>query len=513
MSKAIKNTILISAGTTLSKILGFIREMAIAAFFGASYLVDAYLVALIIPQVLFSVINNALTTTVIPLVTEYKHKEGLKSVLSFLNTVTAVMVISLALLIVAGEFLAEHIVGLLAPGFSGDAFQLTAALSRIMFPAMLFMGLAGLSVGILQSQKRFLYPSIIGIPNNLIIIASVFALGGIWGIKGLAAGTLIGVVGQWLFQVPDLRKAGFKFKLQMDFSHPGFRKMGLLIIPVIIGSGASQLNLVVDRLLASGLVEGSISALHFAHKLNTLVFGIIAVAAANAMYPEFAEAVARQDYKGLINLIKRSLTGLLLVILPFTVGMILLREPIVRLAFERGAFNTEATALTVTALLFYGLGLPALSLGQILLRTFYSLQDTMTPMIIGIFSVGLNIVLNLILVRYMAHGGLALASSISTTASCILLLWYLRKKIGRLGGQELLLSGAKMTLATGIMGILVLCFYNFLSSRLSAGMIADLIVLGCCACVGAGVYFSIVRVLRIKEFDWLCDKIKMKYHS
>lgn len=510
MSSAVKNTVVISLGTTFSKILGFIREIAIAAFFGASYLVDAYLVALIIPQVLFSVVNNALTTTVIPLITEYKHKEGMKSVLSFLNTVSAVMVISLALLIVIGELLTEHIVGLLAPGFSGAAFQLTTALSRMMFPAMLFMGLAGLSMGILHSQKRFLYPSIIGIPNNLIIIASVFALGGIWGIKGLVAGTLIGAAVQWLFQIPDLRKAGFRFKFRVDMSHPGFLKMGVLIIPVIIGSGAGQLNLVVDRMLASGLAEGSISALHFADKLNTLVFGIIAIAVANAMYPEFAEAAARQDITGLISLVKRSLTGLLLVILPFTVGMILLKEPIVRLAFERGVFDVTATALTVTALLFYALGLPAMSLGQILLRAFYSMQDTMTPMIIGIAAVGLNIVLNLILVRYMAHGGLALASSISITISFILLLWYLRKKVGRLGGQELSLNGAKIALATGIMGILVFLLNNSLSSYLTEGTIADLTVVGCCAAAGAGVYFAVLKALGVEEFDWLYRKVKIK---
>lgn len=506
------NTLLISIGTTTSKILGFIREVVIAAFFGASYFVDAYLIALLVPNALFSVVSGALTTTVIPLITEYKEKLGQKSVLTFLNTVTTVMAVVLAVLVLIGEVFAFYIIKLVAPGFEGEVLELAVYLSRIMFPMMLFMGLAGLGTGILQSQRRFFYPAFIGIPYNLIIIASLFLFSKMWGITGLAVGTLLGIFSQWLFQIPDLRKAGFRFKFKLDFSHPGFRKMGVLIIPVIIGSGAGQINLLVDRMLASGLVEGSISALNYASKVNTLAFGIIAVSVASAMYPEFSQAAVLKDNDKFVSSVRRTFNGLLLIILPFTLGMIILREPLIRLFFERGAFDEVATSLTVFALFFYALGLPALALREVILRAFYSLQDTMTPMIIGVGTVVLNIILNLILVRYLAHGGLALATSISITIGLFVLLWYLRKKVGKMGGSKILVSGLKITFATIVMGIVVYGLLAFLSNSVAKGNLGDFIILSTCGLVGAGIYFVIIKLLKVEEFDWLVDKVKVRFN-
>ncbi len=260
------NTAINAFGTATSKILGFVREIVIAAFFGASHLVDAYLVALVVPHALFSMIGGSLTTTVIPLVTEYEQNEGRHSVLRLLNAVTTFMAIALSVLVLIGELTTPFLVHIVAPGFSGETERLAISLSRIMFPMMLFLGLAGLGTGILQSQKRFVFPAFIGIPYNILIIGSLVVLGQIWGVTGLALGTLLGVISQWLFQLPDLRQKRFHFRWSFDFSHPGFKKMGKLIVPVIIGSGAGQINFIVDRMMASGLMEGSISALNYANK-------------------------------------------------------------------------------------------------------------------------------------------------------------------------------------------------------------------------------------------------------
>lgn len=505
------NTVLISLGTGLSKVLGFVREMSIAFFFGASYVVDAYLVALMIPQVLFAVVGGALTTTIIPLVTEYKEREGMDSVLTLVNSVTSFMAAVLAVIILLGEVFALYVVKLLAPGFSGEVVQLTVSLSRIMFPAMMFMGLAGLGTGILQSQRRFLYPAFIGIPYNVLIIGSLFVSAKIWGITGLAVGTLLGIVSQWLFQVPDLRKTGCRFRIKVDFSHPGFRKMGKLILPVIIGAGAAQINVLVDRMLASGLVEGSIAALNYANKLNILALGVIAVAVANAMYPEFAEAHVLNDSRKFLNSVLRSFNGLLLIILPFSAGMIILREPLVRVVYQRGAFDDTAFALTVIALFFYTLGLPAMSLREIILRAFYSLQDTKTPMVIGVVTVVINIILNIILVRYLAHGGLALATSISVTAGLLMLLWYLRKKLGHIGGAVILKTGAKVGFSCLVMGAAVVFLYNRMQGVLGDGLVGDLAVICACAAAGAGVYFALIKFLKVEEFEWLVGKVCSRF--
>ena len=174
-TEVLKNSVIITAGTTLSKFLGFAREIVIAAFFGATYLVDAYLAALVIPLMLFTIVNQALTTTVVPLSIEYGSREGMDSVLKILNSVTTFFSIILVILIIFGEYFAELLVQLVAPGFSGTASNLTKELTRILLPIMLFLGLAGIGSGILQSQKRFLFPAFIGIPYNVFIMASYSA--------------------------------------------------------------------------------------------------------------------------------------------------------------------------------------------------------------------------------------------------------------------------------------------------------------------------------------------------
>ncbi|MFZ5595814.1 MAG: murein biosynthesis integral membrane protein MurJ [Bacillota bacterium] len=502
------NSGIIAFGTTASKVLGFVREMVIAAFFGASYLVDAYLVAMVIPQVLFSIISASLTTTVIPLVTEYENLEGRQSVLRLLNTVTTIMAVFLAVLIILGELLSPFLIRLVAPGFSGVTADLAVYLNRIMFPMMLFLGLAGLGTGILQSQRRFLYPAFIGVPYNFFIIGSLFVLGKTWGVTGLALGTLLGVVSQWLFQIPEIRKCRFPFNWNLDFSHPGLKKIGRLILPVIIGSGAGQINFVVDRMMASGLVEGSIAALNYATKLNLMVYSIIAMAVANAIYPEFAEAAVVKDGKKFLNSMLRSMNGLMLVVIPISVGMMILKEPMIRLVYERGAFDAAAAQLTVTALFFFSFGLPAMSLREIVFRAFYSVQDTMTPMIIGVVTVALNIGMILLLVPYLAIGGLALATSISVSAGLVLLLYYLRKKLGHIGGRVLLATGAKILLASLIMGLVVYGSYHYMNAVLSPGRRTDLLLFGVNTFLGGGVYFALVYLFKVEELGWLADKVR-----
>lgn len=504
----LENTTLISIGSIFSKIFGFIREVAIAAFFGASYFVDAYLVASMIPKLLFGIISEAITTTIIPLIIEYKIKLGQKSVAELINSITTIMVLVSVLIILIAEFFAHYLVNFIAPGFDKEALEITIKMTRAMLPIIIFLGLSGLAAGMLQSQKRFLFPSFVGIPSNISIILFLFILAKSWGIMALAVGTVAGIFAQWLFLSYDIRKLEFRFKPQINLKHPGLKKMGLLILPVIIGKGAADINLLVDRMLASSLVEGSIAALNFSTRIYLLLDTILAISLAKAMFPEFSELVVVNDMKGYVNSLKRSLIGLLMIILPFSVGLIILREPVIRLVYERGAFGVTATTLTAFALLFYTLGLPALSLRQVVLRAYYALQDTKTPMIIGVLTVVLNIILNLILIRYLAHGGLALATSIATTTSFLLLIWLLRKKIGNIGGKLMIISGTKMLVASLFMGVVVYYLQIYIGGlSILSGSIRDIFILVSCGVFGATLYFIIIKLLKIEEFDWVLGKV------
>jgi len=385
-------------------------------------------------------------------------------------------------------------------------------MTRVMLPMIIFLGLSGLVAGILQSQKMFLFPSFVGIPSNLAIIIFLFLLENTYGIMALAIGTVMGTFASWIFLNFDIRKMNYKFKPQVIFSHPGLKKMGLLIIPVIIGKGAADINLLVDRMLASGLMEGSIAALNYSTRIYLLFNTILALSLAKALLPEFSQLAAIKDMNGYINSLKKSLIGLSIIVLPFSVGLIILREPVIRLVYERGVFDVSATALTAFALLFYTLGLPALSLRQVVLRAYYALQDTKTPMIIGILTVLINIVLNLILIKYLAHGGLALATSIATTTGFLLLIWFLRKKIGSIGGMSMIISGAKMMVASLIMGLVVYYLQIYIGGlSVLSGSIRDIVILFSCGSLGAVLYFIIIKFLRIEEFDWVLGKVAGRF--
>jgi putative peptidoglycan lipid II flippase len=495
------NAMLISSGLALSKILGFIRETVIAAFFGASYLVDAFLVAEMVPQLLFSAIGSSLTTSVIPLVTEYKERKGFDSVLALLNSITTIMLGICVVLIGLGWVFAEIIVQLVAPGFSGAAYDLAVKLTYVMFPLIIFLGLSGLGSGILQSQKRFFYPAFIGIPYNVVIITCLILSARQWGIAGLAAGTVLAVAAQWLFQIPELRRCGFNFSPRVEWKHSGLKQMLKLIIPVTVSTGVGQINLLVNRMLASGLLEGSIAALNYANKLNILAHGVIGFAVARAIYPEMSEAAVIADHDKFQKSLYRSINSLLLVLLPCAAGMMILREPLVRLVYQRGAFDDQAAGLTTAALLFYALGMPFTSVREIVLQAFYALQDTLTPMKISMATVALNVVLNLVLVKYLAHGGLALGSSIATIAGFLILLWQLRKKLGRIKASFMLISGLKIGLAALLMSGVVYCELNWLKPLLDRGPVSSLLLLITCAVTGLVVYGVFIKALRVEEFD------------
>lgn len=501
------NTIIISGGTAASRVLGFVRETIIAALFGTSIWVDAYLIASMIPQALFSIIGISLTTAIIPLVTQYKEKEGQGSVLSLLNSITTLMLIVAGMLVLMGEVFAPVVIRIAAPGFSGQGFALAVELSYWMFPMMFFLGLAGLGTGILQSQKRFLYPSFTGIPYNFVIIAVLFLGWRQWGVLALAIGTVLGVVAQWAFQVPDLRHTGFFYRPRIDWKHPGLRQLLGLIVPVMIGTGAWQINILVNRMLASGLAEGSIAALNYAVKLNSLAYGIVAMAVARAIYPELSEAAVLLNRDKFMNAFHRSFNSLMLLIIPFTVGLIVLREPLVRVVYQRGAFDDRAAALTVVALLFYALGMPATSLREVVLRAYWSLQDTLTPMMISLGTVVLNVVLNLALVPVLAHGGLALGNSIASISGMLMLLLFLRRKLGGIQGRSMLKTGGKIVAASIIMGILVYIMLTVLTASLSEGILSDILILGSCGVVGCLFYCLMIKVLRVDEFNLLWKKV------
>jgi len=493
--------LLIVAGTVLSRIFGFIRETAIAYQFGATAQTDAYLVASVIPTALSGLVAGAVAVAFIPVFTEYRLKAGEGEAWTIANAVINLT----ALFLAAGTALyllaAPFLVPLLGPGLASQTKVLAVHLSRLLAPSIILIGLVGLTTAVLNAYRHFTYPAFAGLLYNCGMIGGALLLGSFMGISGLVVGAVAGAAAHlFALSVPLAGKKNYYRPTLEGLSHSGVKKVGLLVLPFIVGSAAAQLNLLVDRILASGLVGGSISALNFAVRVMQLPLGIFAGAAATAAYPFLAEQAAVENANDLRRTFSEGLRMLWFIVFPLSVGLMVLGQPIIRLLFERGAFDAMATKMTAVALLYYSLGIFAHAANVLLVRVYFALQDTATPIKLGLLAVGVNIVLNLILVRYLAHGGLALASSIAATVNCLLLAYYLRRRLGHLDGRRILRSAPKFAGASLVMGVALAAGYSYSTSLFDTAFLTHrLLQVGGLITLGGAVYLSTCALLRTEE--------------
>ncbi|MGL5755327.1 MAG: murein biosynthesis integral membrane protein MurJ, partial [Paraclostridium sp.] len=413
MSNLAKSAFWLMVVTMLSKVLGFAREIVLGYFYGTSAYSDVYITAMNIPLVVFAAIGTAIITTFIPLYHEALEDGGEKRALNFSNNIISIVAILSLILAVFGYIFAEPLVKLFAMNFTGEKLALTVQFVRIMMIGIVCIGLSNIMTAYLQIQGDFTIPGMIGFPNNIIIIASIILSAVTNNINMLAIGGLLGMVSQFVFQVPFAIKKGYKFKPVINLKDKYLKKMLWLVLPVFIGVAVNQVNTMVDRSLASGLGDGVITALNNANRLNGFVLGLFIATLGAVIYPTLSKLSTENNKEKFAESVATSVNCVNLLVLPATVGAIVLATPVVRILFQRGAFDERSTALTATALVFYSVGMIGFGLRDILGKVFYSLKDTKTPMINGMIAVVLNIVLNIALVKVMGHGGLALATSLS----------------------------------------------------------------------------------------------------
>lgn len=497
---------LIAVATVASKVLGFLRETSLAARFGATSATDAYLVAGTVPMLLFATVNAALTTVVIPIFAGLTQREGKERTFRAADTVfTAVFLVGLGVAGV-GCLLAPQLTALVAPGFRGATLAEAVRLTRLMFPLVIFQGLTGVATGILQALERFTAPALVGVAFNVVIISSILWWGPRFGITAVAVGTVAAVAAQVLIQIPSLRRAGYRFRPRLDLADPAFQRVGVLLLPVVLGSAAGQLNALVDRILASGLPEGSISALSYGYRLMALPGSVFGAAVITVVYPTMARFLAARDAAGFREAYSMAVRVMGFILIPMAAGLIVLSRPAVRLAFERGAFDAVATRATSVAVAFYSLGILGLALSDLTARAFYSAQDTLTPMRVGLVAVAVNISLNLILVRYLAHGGLALATAVAATLSAGLQIWFLRRRFGPLNGRRLASSLVRSVGAAAAMVGAVSAFYSFLEKAWPGeGLLTQSGRLGAAVLIGGVVYLGAAWLLKLEELRLVLD--------
>lgn len=498
-----KAAIVVMVITLISKITGFLREIVLGSTYGATYVTDAYLVSQTIPQVIFATVTAALATTYIPLYSDIRIGRGEREAVKFTNKVVNAVFFLSAVVALLGMIFAEQIVSVIALGFEGETLKLAVSFTRITFMMVLFIGLSNIFQGFLQSNGEFALPALIGIPYNFILISAML----FFGSKrpyGLVIATLLGAFSQLAVLLFGALKRGYRFETAFALNDPDVLKVASLSVPVMMGTAVQQLNTTIDRMLASGLPEGSISALNFANRLNGFVYGLFSLSLSAVIYPLLSRLRAEEDLDAFKDKLVTSLNAIVLIILPITAGALILNRPIVSLLFERGEFTSRATAMTASALAYYSLGMVFYGMRDVLNKAFYSLQDTRTPMVNGMVTVGLNIIMNLIFVRFMAHNGLALATSISAALTTMLLVFNLRKKLGGIGGKKLAEAFAKSALSSAAMGLLVFLLYrNFAGHIENSSRLLGLMALGIVVGLGAVFYFAMIYALKVEEAKWL----------
>lgn len=504
-NRVVKSAAMISIFTLISKFLGFTREMLIASKYGSGYETDTYFVAMTATTIIMTTVGASLNTSLIPVFSEIESLRGRKGKLKFFNNILNVIFFLTVILALLSFILSPVIIRILARGFEGDQFELAVKLNRIGLPIIISLGFTYVFSGFLHSSQVFGPSAIMGIPYNFVFIFFLLILARGKNIYGLMLASVLASTTQFLIQVPAIRHRGFRYSFYVDFKDKYLRKILTLIIPVLLGSAVQQINTVIDKTLASNLVDGSISSLNYAAKMNDVVVSVFIAAITTVVFPMLSKAFAEGDGRAIRDIMEQGINTILIITVPATIGIMVLSEPIVRIFFERGAFDSTATTMTSGALFFYSIGLVGISLRLMLNKVFYSFQDTKTPMINGAMSVGLNVVLNLIFVRFMAHRGLALATSISAIFTSILLMLNLRKKIGPIGLVRYIKCFLKTLLAASIMGLVVYYIYNGLMIRLDSSKIYELISLIVSVASGMLVYFLLCILLRVKEVKGLIN--------
>lgn len=522
---------LMSVATFISRILGYVKDMVLAKFFGATGSADVFFVAFRIPNLLRELFaEGSMSSAFVPVVTEYQSKHGREEANRLVRAAFIFILVFVGIICVLGIIFAPVIVTAIAPGFLNEPekFSNTVLLTRIMFPFLLFISLAALTMGALNTRGVFFIPALAPAFLNIVTIISVLILSMHFTnpIISVAIGVTAGGFVQFLFQVPSFLKQGYTLKGSskpdnsnhnsspvinyMSFLHPGLKRIGILIIPATAGMAVAQINIFVSTILASYLAEGSITYLYYSMRLVQFPIGIFGVAMGMAVLPALSEHAVKGEMGKVKEDFSFAIRLLFFITVPAMVGLIALKVPIVSTLFQRGEFGHTATIGTADALIFYSLGIWAIVGVRVITATFYSMQDTRTPVKVAASAMIINIVMSLLLMGPMKHSGLAFANAIASGCNFMLLFYLLRKRLGGIGTKKIVDSFVRTLFASVVMGIAGWFIVRSDLWILSGHDIEKAVYLGAAIAVCSVIYALISHLLKSEEMGYIIDKARQK---
>ncbi len=499
--------------TLISSLLGYARNIIIPATFGKGIESDAYFAAFTIPDYVYTLlVGGALSSAFIPVFSSYLAKNEDEEGFKMANTIISIVTVLAAGLCLFGMVFTPQLVRLLVK-FEEGGFLLTVKLTRIMFGQCFFMCLTGLSQGILQSYKRFTPPAMGGICYNLVIIFGGLAISEVFGlgIAGFSLAVVIGAFVNLVIQIPFVIGQGFRIRPTFSFHHAGVKKFFRLLIPVLIGQSVMEINLIVNQRFASGLEEGTVTLMKQAQTVIQLPIRIFAMQIALSVFPTLTGYFANEKKKEFVDTFTGCLRTVLFIIIPIVAGMISLRVPLIRVMYKTGKFGESDVEALAYLLMIYTLGVAAYSVREVMIRGFYATKNTDTPVIINVFIMILNSVLSFLLVGPLGVTGLALAYVIAGFTSMTLLTFFFRRRMGKLGGRNILNSLLRILGAAGVMFAVLMLITPFFENAFGDGRkISQLIELICLFVIGVVVYFVMSIVFKTPELSEFIGFIKKK---
>ncbi len=517
-----KATGVMAGATMLSRIAGLVRDMIVASVFGAGFATDAFFVAFTIPNLLRRFFaEGSLTAAFVPTFTDVYHNRGVdeaRRVARICWTLLLVVMVGVTLL---GLLASPWLVKLIGYGFTGTAgkLALTDLLNRVMFPYIFFISLVALFTGILNVRGHFLMPSLSPVLLNLAMIGCALFLAPFFQqpIMALACGVLIGGLVQFLMQIPVLYRHGFDLRFDINFRHPAVTKIVQLMLPGILGVAIYQINIVLTRLLASFLTEGSVSWLYYGQRLFEFPQGIFIVSLAQAVLPAMSRQQSAGDLDGFRESLRFALIMILLVTLPAALGLVFCGKAVYSLFFMYGAFTAFDVEQAALALAWYAPGLLFVGVSRVVVPSFYALKDTRTPVLVSFWTLLTNVGFGLLLMQFMGHAGLALALTLSTVFNAIVLVWLLSRRLGRLQLGELLSACLRLVPALFCMSLVVLLLLGQVDWSLQGNFLPRFALLVSAVVAGALTYLSVSWWLGVREvrqgWSLLMDKLGRGSHA
>ncbi len=489
----------------LAKLLGQVREIIIAGTYGTGWMADAYVAASQIPTNFFDMIlGSAVSAAFIPVFNKFIEQEGEQRAKKFAGSFFNSIFIVSVLLAFLGIVFAPQLISLFTPGLNKETTILAVKLLRILFPMIVFVGAAFTFVGILQSMGEFNIPAIMSVVSSGTCIIYLLTLEKKFGITGLAVSLLLGWVFQFLFLMPVTIKKGFRFNTHIVDS--GLKDVVILALPVLIGTWVQPINVMVNTWIASNI--GGVSAINYANKLYIIAAGVFAMSVTNYIFPKLSRlSISEEDKCGWMDMFMVSIRMVLFIVTPIAVVFLTESKEIIRVIYQRGSFSEASVNTTGGALMFYSIGILPFALQEIMYKSFYSKRKSVTPMLIALLGIIINIPLSFVLSGVMGINGLALAASISVIVTMIVSFILIAKDTISALAKDIL----KIVVMGGMAAIVIILVKKCMIDLIGLNCFSErLLVAGIPAVIGCIAYLILAVLLRFPEVVSIIDKFKRK---